>query len=146
LEPASAGAYVTLAPDDERDLLLRHDGAEILLEACAEASSEWKVVQGLANRHCVSFASRDDTERFLRQRSFALFREANDGTSAFALDATFCLRAPFAGRGFLSRPVESESYPGYFLVRSDAGVALTQANDTAEFQTAASWRIGQLEP
>jgi hypothetical protein len=146
LEPVSVGAYITLAPDEERDLLLRHDGENVLLEASAEASAEWKVVQGVANRHCVSFASRDDTDRYLRQRNFALFREANDGTDAFALDATFCLRAPFAGRGVLSRPIESESYPGYFLVRSDAGIVLTQSADTSEFRAAATWRIGQLVP
>jgi hypothetical protein len=146
LEPVGAGAYITLAPDDERDLLLRHDGEDILLEVTTEVSTEWKVVQGLANRHCVSFASRDDTDRYLRQRNFALFREADDGSSAFALDATFCLRAPFAGRGPRSRPIESESYPGYFLVRSEAGVSLVESTDTSEFRAAASWRLGQLAP
>ena len=80
------------------------------------------------------------------QPRFSLFREANDGSSAFALDATFCLRAPFAGRGPRSRPIESESYPGYFLVRSEAGVSLAESTDTTEFRAAASWRLGQLEP
>jgi hypothetical protein len=146
LEPVGVGAYITLAPNDERDLLLRHDGENILLEVSSGVSAEWKVVPGLANRQCVSFASRDDTNRYLRQRSFSLFREANDGSGDFALDATFCLRAPFAGRGPRTRPIESESYPGYFLVRSDTGVTLAASTDTSAFREAASWRLGQLEP
>jgi hypothetical protein len=146
LEPASVGAYITIAPDDERELRLRHDGREVRLEASGEASAEWKVVQGLANRHCVSFASRDDTDRYLRQRSFSLFREANDGTNAFALDATFCIRERLGDGDYLSRSFESESYPGYFLVRSGTGVALTQSSDSPEFRAAATFRIGQLWP
>jgi hypothetical protein len=146
LEPASVGAYITLAPNDERELRLRHDGREVRLEASGEASSEWKVVQGLANRHCVSFASRDDTDRYLRQRDFSLFREANDGTNAFALDATFCIRERLGDGDYLSRSLESESYPGYFLVRSGTSVALTQSSDSAEFRAAATFRIGQLWP
>jgi hypothetical protein len=146
LEPSEFGAHILLAADDQTDLLLRHDGERVLLEASTEGSAEWKVVPGLANRQCVSLASRDDTTRYLRQTSFELFREADDASEAFAHDATFCFRPPFMDTSFVSRTLESEAEPGYYLVRSEGQVVLAPFEDSDAFRTAATWQVGQFWP
>lgn len=146
LERSEVGAFVTLAANDQRDLLLRHDGDEVLMEASAEGGSEWKVVRGLANRNCVSFESRDDPTRYLRQSAFTFYREENDGTNAFALDATFCYRQPLEGSGSTTFSLESANYPGYYVARSEGSVVLQESDETVEFETAATWYFGQLEP
>jgi hypothetical protein len=146
LERSDLEAFVTLAANDQRDLLLRHDGETVLMEASASSSSEWKVVRGLANRNCVSFVSRDDPHRYLRQRAFTLYREASDGSNAFALDATFCYRMPLEGSGSTTISLESANYPGYYVARSEGSVVLEQSDQSLEFETAATWYFGQLRP
>jgi hypothetical protein len=147
LEETDLGAFVTLAPNDQRDLLLRHDGDEAFMEASAEGSSEWKIVPGLSNRDCVSFASRDNLARYLRHRSYTLYRDENDGTNVFARDATFCFRYPLEGTGASTFSLESENYPGFYVTRTDdGGIVIDPSDGTVEFETAATWHFGQLRP
>jgi len=70
----------------------------------------FKVVKGLANSSCYSFATSDGT--YLRHRNFLLRSEHNDGSSLFGQDATFCPRtSAYSGAVML----ESVNYPGRFL-------------------------------
>jgi hypothetical protein len=144
LEPTDLGAFVTLEPSDRDGRFLRHDGESVFMEASAEGSSEWKIVSGLANNDCVSFVSRDDVGRYLRHDASTLYREEHDGSNRFALDATFCFRYPLEGSGYASFSLESENYPGYYVIRIDDNVALEQSDGTVEFETAATWHFGQI--
>jgi hypothetical protein len=116
------------------------------LEASAEGSAEWKVVPGLADRTCISLASRDDTTRYLRQASRELYREPSDASETFLHDATFCFRPPFSATSYLSRSLESEGQPGYYLTRSEGRVALAPFEESDAFRVAATWQVGQLWP
>ncbi|MFF4499011.1 AbfB domain-containing protein [Streptomyces sp. NPDC001401] len=78
--------------------------------ASARQNATFKVVKGLADSSCYSFATHDGT--YLRHRSFLLRSERNDGSSLFKQDATFCPRpSSYAGAVML----ESVNYPGRFL-------------------------------
>lgn len=72
--------------------------------------STFKVVKGLANSSCYSFATHDG--KYLRHRNFILLADRNDGSSLFKQDATFCPRtSSYSGAVML----ESVNYPGRFL-------------------------------
>ncbi|AZP16920.1 alpha-L-arabinofuranosidase [Streptomyces aquilus] len=72
--------------------------------------STFKLVKGLADSSCYSFATADG--QYLRHRSFVLVANRNDGSPLFRQDATFCPRpSSFPGAIML----ESVNYPGRFL-------------------------------
>ncbi|MEV0181474.1 AbfB domain-containing protein [Streptomyces sp. NPDC050625] len=76
----------------------------------ARRDATFKVVGGLADGSCYSFATADGG--YLRHRNFLLRAERNDGSSLFRQDATFCPRASaYSGAVML----ESVNYPGRFL-------------------------------
>lgn len=78
--------------------------------ASARRDATFKVVKGLADASCYSFATADGS--YLRHRNFVLRSERNDGSSLFQQDATFCPRpSSFSGAVML----ESANYPGRFL-------------------------------
>lgn len=78
--------------------------------ASAHRDATFKVVGGLADGSCYSFATADGG--FLRHRSFLLRAERDDGSSLFRQDATFCPRtSSYSGAVML----ESLNYPGRFL-------------------------------
>jgi hypothetical protein len=65
-----------------------------------KADATWIVEPGLANSNCVSFESANGSGDYIRHFNFQLFLEPNDGTSQFALDATFCPRAGNSGSNY----------------------------------------------
>jgi hypothetical protein len=65
-----------------------------------KADATWIVEPGLANSNCVSFKSANGSGDYIRHSNFQLFLEPNDGTSLFALDATFCPRAGNSGSNY----------------------------------------------
>jgi hypothetical protein len=65
-----------------------------------KADATWIVEPGLANSNCVSFESANGSGDYIRHSNFQLFLEPNDGTSLFALDATFCPRAGNSGSNY----------------------------------------------
>ncbi|KUM81890.1 AbfB domain-containing protein [Streptomyces sp. ISL-22] len=90
-----SGGYVKLDPVG---------GAE------SREDSTFKLVNGLAQSSCYSFATADGT--YLRHRSFVLRAERDDGSAVFEQDATFCPRtSAYSGSVML----ESVNYPGRFL-------------------------------
>ncbi|WP_324785474.1 AbfB domain-containing protein [Streptomyces sp. H51] len=77
-------------------------------------NSTFKLVKGLAEASCYSFATHDGG--YLRHRDFLLRAERDDGSALFRQDATFCPRASaFPGAVML----ESVNYPGRFLRHED---------------------------
>jgi hypothetical protein len=76
----------------------------------ARRDAAFKVVKGLADASCYSFATADGT--YLRHRDFLLRNEPDDGSSLFKQDATFCARpSSYSGAVML----EAVNYPGRFL-------------------------------
>ncbi|ACU74019.1 Xylan 1,4-beta-xylosidase [Catenulispora acidiphila DSM 44928] len=87
---------------------LRHDDADTkaVISAISSSSSAtdkadatWIVRAGLADSSCVSFESANDSGQFLRHYNYELYIAANDGSSVFAQDATFCPKAGNSGQG-----------------------------------------------
>ncbi|MDN3021075.1 AbfB domain-containing protein [Streptomyces sp. S.PB5] len=72
--------------------------------------STFKLVKGLANSACYSFATHDG--KYLRHRSFVLIADTGDGSSLFKQDATFC---PRTSSVYGATMLESVNYPGRFL-------------------------------
>ncbi|MEV6739748.1 AbfB domain-containing protein [Streptomyces sp. NPDC051104] len=78
--------------------------------ASARREATFRVVEGLADASCYSFATADGT--YLRHRNFLLRDEPDDGSSLLRQDATFCPRpSSYSGAVML----ESVNYPGRFL-------------------------------
>ena len=68
-----------------------------------KAQATWIVRAGLANSSCVSFESKDTSGSYLRHSGFQLYLNANDGSTLFAQDATFCPQTGASGTGQLVR-------------------------------------------
>jgi non-reducing end alpha-L-arabinofuranosidase len=113
-------------------------GVEAVTSSSSTALKEdatWIVEPGLANSSCVSFESANGSGDYLRHYAFELYLEPNDGTTQFALDATFCPRAGNSGSNysFMSynysyKYIRHYDYVGY--VASD-GVFSSNAWDAA---------------
>jgi hypothetical protein len=106
---------------------------EVGIDAVTSSSSStvkedatWIAEPGLANSSCVSFKSANGSGDYIRHYNFELYLEPNDGTTQFALDATFCPRAGNSGSNysFMSynysyKYIRHYNYVGY--VASDGG-------------------------
>ncbi|GHJ43671.1 alpha-N-arabinofuranosidase [Catellatospora sp. TT07R-123] len=64
-----------------------------------KANASWIVRNGLANSSCVSFESKNTAGSYLRHQNYQVYLQANDGSSLFASDATFCPQAGMNGQG-----------------------------------------------
>jgi hypothetical protein len=80
--------------------------------ATAKANASFTVRAGLANSSCVSFESRNTSGSYLRHQNYQLYLHANDGSSLFAADATFC---PQAGRNGQGTSFASSNFPSRFI-------------------------------
>lgn len=93
-------------------------------------------VPGLADPSCSSFATADG--RLLRHRGFVLVADADDGSSLFRADATFCPR-PAASSGAVM--LESVNYPGRFLRHRDFRIRLDPYDHSALFRADSAFRL-----
>jgi hypothetical protein len=75
--------------------------------------SQWKLVPGLADPAAVSFQSVNFPTRYLRPDNYQLVLQVNDGTTAFAQDATFYPTAGLADAGWTS--YRSYKYPTRYI-------------------------------
>ena len=104
-------------------------GADAVTSSSSSTVKEdatWIVEPGLANSSCVSFKSANGSGDYIRHYNFELYLEPSDGTTQFALDATFCPRAGNSGSNysFMSynysyKYIRHYNYIGY--VASDGG-------------------------
>lgn len=141
LQKRSNAAYIALSPSDDDASRISHAGALTTLSGDDSPSSHWQVVPGLNDPTCVSFQSSDEPGRYLRHAAFRVWSDKNDGTSTFKKDATFRYVNPFVGWSPLLRGLESTNYPGYFLLRSEDIITLTQLQDSDDYKANATWRI-----
>ncbi|MFI9767905.1 glycoside hydrolase family 43 protein [Streptomyces sp. NPDC052415] len=101
--------------------------------------SLWKLVPGLADASGVSFQSVNHPTRYLRHADYAVRLDVNDGTPAFAADATFHRTAGLADASWSSfrsynNPTRYLRHYGYAL-RVDPVATATERQD-------ATFRVG----
>ncbi|MFC8368122.1 glycoside hydrolase family 43 protein [Streptomyces sp. NPDC057239] len=95
--------------------------------------SQWKLVPGLADSSGISFQSVNYPTRHLRHYDYALRLDANDGTTAFAQDATFHRVAGLADASWSS--FRSHNHPTRYIRHSDYALRvdpITTATDRAD--------------
>ncbi|MGW1717429.1 AbfB domain-containing protein [Streptomyces sp. NPDC002156] len=98
--------------------------------------STFKVVKGLANADCYSFATASGS--YLRHRNFVLRAERNDGSSLFKKDATFCARgSSVSGAAML----ESVNYQGYFLRHKNFQIRLDRFEYSSGYAADSAFKV-----
>jgi hypothetical protein len=102
----------------------------------ARRAATFKVVKGLANSSCYSFATADGS--YLRHRNFILRAERNDGSPLFKQDATFCPRtSSYSGAVML----ESVNYPGRYLRHQNFQLKLDRYQNSSLFRSDSAFRL-----
>lgn len=104
--------------------------------AQARLAATFEVVEGLADRNCVSLRSRDG--RYVRHSEWRLRLSTTDGTVLFREDATFC---PGPGSTPDSVRLESFNYPGRFLRHVGDALWVDPTDETASFRADSSFWI-----
>jgi hypothetical protein len=122
---------------------LNHSGSSVATSvvtsgssATDKANASWIVRAGLANSSCVSFESRTTSGNFLRHQNYQLYLNANDGSSLFAQDATFC---PQSGRNGQGTSFASSNFPSRFIRHYNNLVYIAGNGGTNAFDSATSW-------
>jgi hypothetical protein len=109
----------------------------------ARRDATFKVVAGLGDASCYSFASRSNPSQYLRHFNYRIRSDVRDGSALFDQDATFCARAALDGSGNIS--FESKNLPGSYIrhraseVWLDAFQNTTLFRQDATFAPAAPW-------
>jgi hypothetical protein len=104
------------------DRYIHHTGSTVDTAVIGSGSStaekgnaSWTVRAGLGNSSCVSFESRNTSGQYLRHQNYQLYLQANDGSSLFAQDATFCPGAGRNGQGVSLRSLNfSDRYVRHY--------------------------------
>jgi len=124
---------------------IRHDDADTkaVISAISSSSSStdkadatWIVRAGLANSACVSFESANDPGQYLRHYNFELYIAANDGSSLFAQDATFC---PTTGNSGTGTSFQSVNYAGKYIRHYDYTAYIASDGGSNAWDSATSW-------
>ncbi len=123
---------------------LRHSGGlgftEVVTStspALLKSDATWTVRNGLAGSGCYSLESVNLPGQYLRHSGHRLRLAANDGSSLFAGDATFCARTGLAGGGV---SLQSYNFPGYYIRHFNAEVWIANGTGAANtFNTATMW-------
>ena len=96
-----------------RDGLARTDVISTSSSATDRADATFTVRAGLADSTCYTFESVNYPGQYLRHSGYRLRKAANDGTTTFQQDATFCAQPALNG-GSGNVSLESINYPGYY--------------------------------
>ncbi len=104
-----------------------HDGKRVVVadDLSRVASSQFRVVPGLADASAISLEAADQPGSYLHHRNGEIWLDANDGSAAFAAEATWQLRPGLADRSQIS--FESYSAPGEYLRQREGRLYLTPA-------------------
>ena len=93
---------------------------------------------GLANPSCVSFESVNKPGSYLRHINFQFHLQPNDGSSLFAMDATFCAGTGNSGQG---TSFQSVDFPGRFIRNFNNVVYLAANGGSNPWDTATGWPV-----
>ena len=102
-----------------------HDGDRGIIDddISSVASSQFRVVSGLADPDAISFESVDRPGSYLHHRNGEIWLDENDGSAAFAADATWRQQPGLAASGLIS--FGSYSVPGQYIRQRDSLLYLT---------------------
>lgn len=104
--------------------IAHQDGRAILSDDLRQvASSQFRVVPGLAHPDAISLESIDRPGSYLRHRDGLIWLEASDQSAEFAADATWWQRPGLADRDLLS--LESYSAPGQYMRQREGQLSLS---------------------
>ncbi|MFJ2610104.1 AbfB domain-containing protein [Streptomyces sp. NPDC087425] len=116
------------------------DGGLVKLAQANSASERrnatFKLVKGLADGACYSFATADGS--YLRHRAFVLRSERDDGSALFEKDATFCPRATSVSGAVR---LESVNFPGRFLRHQHFRLRLDPFRADAGYRADSTFRL-----
>jgi hypothetical protein len=104
--------------------------------ATVKADSDWIVEPGLANSNCVSFESANESGYYLRHSGFVLYLNADDGTTLFENDATFCPHPGNSGTGY---SFQSNNYPAKYIRHYDFVGYVAGDGGTNAWDTTSTW-------
>jgi GH43 family beta-xylosidase len=124
--PSRFGAY------SAQTQYIYHDGDRGILSdnLSSVASSQFRVVPGLADPDAVSLEAVDRPGSYLRHRNKEIWLDANDGSTAFAADATWQWRPGLADNSLVS--FESYSLAGEYIQQRDGLLYLRSISTSAE--------------
>ncbi|MFJ3669056.1 family 43 glycosylhydrolase [Streptomyces sp. NPDC090106] len=113
------------------DRFIRHWEYRAKIEANVSplADSQFRVVTGLAGTGTVSLESANYPGYYLRHKNFEVWVEKNDGTAAFASDASFYQRSGLADSAGIS--YESYNYAGRYIRHSNYLLYVQAVSTTA---------------
>jgi hypothetical protein len=124
---------------------IRHDDADAnaVISPISSSSSAtdkgdatWIVRAGLSDSSCVSFESANNSGQYLRHYNFQLRLNANDGSSQFAQDATFCAQPGHNGQGL---SFQSANYTSKFLRHYNYNVYIASDGGSNAWDSAGAW-------
>nr|WP_198045676.1 alpha-L-arabinofuranosidase B [Kitasatospora mediocidica] len=127
------GDYIRHDDSDTKVVISPVDSSS---SATVKADSTWIVRAGLANSTCLSFESANDPGQYLRHSGFQLYLNANDNTSLFAQDATFCPQTGHNGQGY---SFQSLNYPDKYLRHFNYTVYTASNGGSNTWDNATSW-------
>jgi hypothetical protein len=104
--------------------------------ATDKGNATWVARSGLANSSCVSFESANVSGRYLRHQGFQLFLHANDGTSLFAQDATFCPTSGNSGQGW---SLQSVNFTNKYIRHFNFTVYIASNGGSNAWDSANAW-------
>jgi hypothetical protein len=122
---------------------ISHSGATVSTQvvsssssATAKANATFIVRAGLGNSSCVSFESRNTSGNYLRHQNYQLYLAANDGSSLFAQDATFC---PQAGQNGQGNSFMSNNYSSRYIRHYNNNVYIASNGGSNNFDSSTSY-------
>jgi hypothetical protein len=122
---------------------ISHAGATVTTQVVTASSSateksnaSFTVRAGLANSACISFESRNTAGSFLRHQNYQLYLQANDGSSLFAADATFC---PQTGRNGQGNSFPSSNFPDRLIRHYSNNVYIASNGGSNAWDAAGLW-------
>jgi Alpha-L-arabinofuranosidase B (ABFB) domain len=124
---------------------IRHDDGDNLVvitqitagsSATTKADATWIVQAGLANSSCISFESANDPGKYLRHYDFELHLDPDNGSSQFALDATFCPQPGNSGKGY---SFQSVNYPDKYIRHYDYVVYIASDGGSNRWDNSTLW-------
>jgi len=107
-------------------------------DAGSKQASSFRIVLGLADATCYSFASITTPGQYLRHANYRIHSDPADGSALFNQDATFCARAGLSGDNI---SLESKNYPGYYIRHRNSELWLDPFQDSTLYRSDATWHV-----
>jgi hypothetical protein len=124
---------------------IKHDDADDLVvtapvtatsPATDKQDATWVQTAGLADPACSSFESVNRPGSYLRHQNFQFHLQADDGSTLFSQDATFCARPGNNGQG---TSFQSVNFTDHYIRAFDNAVYLAVDGGSNSWDTATAW-------